>query len=73
MCSIHRLFKINGDSFKNSLTVKRLRDLFDNYEADATKPEKETEAHRKEQDAFLEAVLNTNVMKKLMEFLVKKQ
>lgn len=69
----NRLLAISEDVLKKSMTVKTLRDLFDNYEPDASKPEKETPAKIKEQDAFIDAILSTKVMKMMMEFLVKKQ
>lgn len=50
-----------------------MRDLFDNYEMDASVAEKVTKEERKEQKAFIEAILNTKVMKTLMNFLVEKQ
>lgn len=70
---MYRLLSISEEAFKKSLTIKRLRDLFDNYEPDASIPEKETAAKLKEQNAFIDAILNTDVMKILMEFLVEKQ
>lgn len=70
---MYRLLTINEAALTKSATVKKLRALFDNYEPDARIAEKETAAEIKEQDAFIEALLSTNVMKKLMEFLVKKQ
>lgn len=73
MFILFRLFAISNATLNKSLTIQRLRDLFDNYEADASKPEKQTADEVKEQDAFIDAVLNTKVMKLLMEFLVKKQ
>lgn len=57
----------------NVTTIKKMRQLFDNYEMDATIIEKETDGERKEQDEFINAVLNTKVMKTLMQFLVKKE
>lgn len=56
-----------------STTVKKFRKLFDNYHSDTSVVEKETAAEIKEQDEFIEALLGTNVIKKIMEFLVKKQ
>lgn len=58
---------------KNVTTINKLRALFDNYEMDALLNEKEDAVELKEQDAFISAVLNTNVMKTLMQFLVKKE
>lgn len=58
---------------KNVTTINKLRALFDNYEMDAFLNEKEDAVEIKEQDAFISAVLNTNVMKTLMQFLVKKE
>lgn len=53
--------------------MKKFRKLFDNYHSDTSVVEKETAADIKEQDEFIEALLGTNVIKKMMEFLVKKQ
>lgn len=64
---------VSEDAFKESLTVQRLRDLFDNYEADASIAEDHTADDLKEQDAFIDAILDTDVMKMLMDFLVEKK
>lgn len=58
---------------KNVTTINKLRALFDNYEMDATIIEKESDVERREQNDFINAVLNTKVMKTLMQFLVKKE
>lgn len=67
------MLTIKEDVLTKSTTVKKLRALFDNYEPDASIAEKETTAEIKEQDAFIEALFGTKVIKKLIEFLVKKQ
>lgn len=71
--SKNRLLTVSEDVMKNVTTINKLRALFDNYEMDALLNEKEDAVELKEQDAFISAVLNTNVMKTLMQFLVKKE
>lgn len=70
---LNRLLTVSEDVMKNVTTINKLRALFDNYEMDALLNEKEDAVEIKEQDAFISAVLNTNVMKTLMQFLVKKE
>lgn len=70
---LNRLLTVSEDVMKNVTTINKLRALFDNYEMDAFLNEKEDAVEIKEQDAFISAVLNTNVMKTLMQFLVKKE
>lgn len=54
-------------------TIKTMRALFDNYVLEASKAIVETNEHRSEQNKFLDAVLETKVMKILMDFFKGKR
>lgn len=74
--ALHRLLTIKqgaGDPFAGSPTVKALRALFDNYEPNVHFPENETAIEKREQDVFIDAILKTNEVRILMDFLVEKQ
>ena len=46
--------------------------LYDNYVADVSVNEVVTDEERREDDAFLDAVMDTSVMKQAHQFLVSK-
>lgn len=50
-------------------TIQKLRALYDNYELDASTRENVTPDERIEEKEFLDAILDTKVMKSAMEFL----
>lgn len=50
-------------------TIQKLRALYDNYELDASTRENVTPDERIEEKEFLDAVLDTKVMKTAMEYL----
>lgn len=53
-------------------TIKKLRALFDNYVLDASDSEHVTPNELQENDDFINAVLDTRVMKTAMNFLNRK-
>lgn len=53
-------------------TIKKLRALFDNYELDASDSEHVTPNELQENGDFINAVLDTRVMKTAMNFLNRK-
>lgn len=53
-------------------TIQKLRALFDNYELDASDSEIVTPNELQENDDFINAVLDTQVMQTAMKFLNKK-
>ena len=53
-------------------TIKKLRALFDNYEVNASDRENVTPNELQENDDFINAVLDTQVMQTAMKFLNKK-
>jgi len=74
----HRnLFKwVNEDPDSMGLwtfpTYKAFKDLLDNYEMELTEEEEVTWEERKENTVFLDAIMETNVMKEAHSFLVSK-
>lgn len=68
-----RLFTVSEDVLKKFPTIIEMRKLFDNYEMDASTPETETDIEQKEQNTFIQAILDTAVMKMLMQFFVNKR
>jgi len=62
---------IPSDAFSGP-TVKSLMALYDNYVADVSVNEVVTDEERREDDAFLDAVMDTSVMKQAHQFLVSK-
>lgn len=53
-------------------TIVKLRELFNNYELDTMIDETETPAERREEDEFLEKIIDTPVMQKAMDYLKEK-
>lgn len=53
-------------------TVDKMWDLFDNYDENSRKRDPVEKEHTVEQKAFLEAVIETEVMKILTDFLKQK-
>lgn len=54
-------------------TIKKLRALFDNYEMDLSQKENVTSHKLREDDDFINAILDTQVMQTAMYFLNKKR
>lgn len=53
-------------------TIAKMRALFDNYEMDASVNEQTTPTEEKEIKEFIDALLDTEVMKIAMNFMQKK-
>lgn len=64
-----RLLSVNESVVFKVPTIQKLRALYDNYELDASTRENVTPDERIEEKEFLDAVLDTKVMKTAMEFL----
>lgn len=64
---------IREADLNSKATVTTLRAMFDNFEIDSTKPETTNAAKDKEINAFLEAVLATQVIQDLMNFFKSKR
>lgn len=69
---IFRLLNVDESIVYKIPTIQKLRALFDNYELDSSVSENVTPGERNEENEFLNAVLDTQVMKTAMEFLHKK-
>lgn len=67
-----RLLSVSNTTLLNVPTIVKLRTLFDNYELDTMTIENETQAERREEDEFLDKVLDTAVMKMAMRYLQQK-
>lgn len=63
---------MNNASLSNFQTINKLRALFDNYELDTSVVENVTISEKREEDEFLEKVLDTEVMKIAMNYLKQK-
>lgn len=50
-------------------TIKALRELYDNYERDGTKPENITPEKEREEEAFIDEIMKTSIMTKAMDWL----
>ncbi|XP_076841105.1 uridylate-specific endoribonuclease C [Brachyhypopomus gauderio] len=64
--------KVNESKLKSILTYARFMKLLDNYERSTGVAERVTEEERSENNAFLDAILNTAVMKRAHQYLVSK-
>lgn len=53
-------------------TIKKLRALYDNYEVDASMSENNSLDEQNEENEFIDAILDTQVMKTAMNFLRRK-
>lgn len=71
MCLVycHSLFTVNEAIFDQIPTIAKMRRLFDNYEIDSAKDEVTTAIEAKEIHDFINALLDTPVMKIAMDFL----
>lgn len=69
---IFRLLNVDESIVYGIPTIAKLRALFDNYELDATDKEVITTHEKNEENDFINAVLDTKVMKTAMQFLHKK-
>lgn len=69
---LFRLLKIDESIIHKVPTIRKLRALFDNYEVDASDSENVTPNELQENDDFINAVLDTQVMKTAMKFLNRK-
>ncbi|XP_014213162.1 poly(U)-specific endoribonuclease homolog [Copidosoma floridanum] len=67
------LFNAPKDLFKMSLTIDLLCKLYDNYEIDSLKAEDITSSETAEEDQFIDALLETDLMMHTMDFLAKKE
>lgn len=74
ICHFHgRIFDVNDEDLNRVKTVKTMQALFDIYEIDAgKKPKPMTYETMYDIDNFINAVLDTDVMKILMKFLKEK-
>lgn len=54
-------------------TIQALMALYDNYVADVNVKETVTDEERQEDTAFLDAIMDTSVMKQAHQFLVSKR
>lgn len=66
------LFTSAPSSAFNGPTIKALLALYDNYDINCANPEVVTPAETAEDNAFLDAILATSVMKQAQSFLVSK-
>lgn len=69
---IHRLLSIDESIVYKVPTIRKLLALFDNYEMDVSRRENITPLKLREDDDFINAVLDTQVMQTAMHFLNKK-
>lgn len=69
--SIEPLLTIQ-DEINQIPSIELIKVLYDNYEYDSQIKEKVTDEMLKEQNNFLEVILQTNVMSRLMKWLTKK-
>lgn len=67
-----RLLSIDESIAFEVQTIKKLRALFDNYEVDASDRENVTPHELRENEDFINAVLDTRVMETAMRFLHRK-
>lgn len=67
-----RLIQVDESIMDATQTLIKMRALFDNYEADASINEHVTPNERREENEFLNAVLDTQVMRTAMKFLQDK-
>lgn len=67
-----RLIQVDESILDATQTLIKMRALFDNYEADAAINEHVTPNERREENEFLNAVLDTQVMRTAMKFLQDK-
>lgn len=72
LLSFHRLLSIDESAVYKVPTIKKLRALFDNYELDSSAAENVTTSETSEENEFINAVLDTQVMQTAMGFLNKK-
>lgn len=72
MCIFCRLLTVNNATLSNFQTINKLRALFNNYELDTSVVENVTNSEKREEDEFLEKVLDTEVMKIAMNYLKQK-
>lgn len=70
--SFFSLLTVSNTTLSRSQTIIKLRALFDNYELDTSVVESVTPAERREEDEFLDKVLDTQVMKIAMNYLKQK-
>lgn len=67
-----RLFTSVPSTVFDGPTIKALLSLYDNYVIDCNVTEETNEKEKIEEDAFLEAILATNVMQQAHNFLITK-
>lgn len=72
-CSPRPLFKRLDQSLLRRPVYSKLLALYNNYDVDTTNTETVTRSERHEEDAFLDEVMNSDVMKETMRFLAAKQ
>jgi poly(U)-specific endoribonuclease len=66
------LLKVDEAKVFEIPTIKKMRPLFNNYEVDATVHEYVSPNEKQEEDEFIDALLQTQVMKTAMTFLQQK-
>merc|ERR1712055_686952 len=64
----NHLLSISPDAYLGP-TISKFRTLFDNYDPDQKNPEDDTSEELEERDAFIDAILETQVMTELHLFL----
>lgn len=70
--SIFRLLTVDESVVFNVRTIKKLRALYDNYKVDASMSENNSPDEQNEENEFIDAILDTQVMKTAMNFLHRK-
>lgn len=68
----HRLLTVSNSTLSGVSTIVSMRALFDNYEADTMINENVTPQELREEDEFLDKILDTAVMKIAMTYLQQK-
>lgn len=69
---LYRLLTVDESIVYKVPTIRKLLALFDNYEMDVSRRENVTPHKLREDDDFINAVLDTHVMQTAMQFLNEK-
>lgn len=67
-----RLLTVDESIFDKVPTIKKMRDLYDNYEVDSYVKESVSSIEQVEENDFIREILNTPVMKAAMKFMQRK-
>ncbi|VDN15838.1 unnamed protein product [Dibothriocephalus latus] len=65
-----KLCKVTAEKLKTSPVYTAFKSLLDNYKAEVGVSEQETPAEKKEQDTFLDALMNSPTIKEVHKYLV---